>query len=161
MRIVILGNSGSGKSTMARHLIQTSGVPLLCLDEIAWEQGTHRRPIDESIRSLHQFIENNNEWIIEGCYGDLVEAALPFCTELRFLNPGVEVCVEHCRRRQWEPEKFPSQEAQQAMLTHLVEWVRQYETRDDEFGLKYHRRIFTQFKGPKKEYLSLSSYKDA
>lgn len=160
MRIILLGNAGAGKSTMAWHLICNSAIRRLSLDEIAWNEGTERKPLDESIRELHRFLENNDQWIIEGCYSDLVEAALPFCTELRFLNPGVEVCVEHCKRRPWEPEKFSSLEAQQKMLEQLVHWVREYEVRDDEYGLKRHRRIFADFNGLKKEYTDVSSYKD-
>jgi len=145
---------------MARHLIHDSGIPRLSLDEIAWNEGTERKPLDESILELQRFLGSNDQWIIEGCYSDLVEAALPFCTELRFLNPGVEVCVQHCKRRPWEPEKYSSQEDQQAMLDQLVQWVQEYETRNDEYGLKRHRKIFADFCGPKKEYTMVSSYQD-
>src|SRR5437870_10939397 len=93
-----------------------------------------------------------------GCYSDLVEAALGQCTELRFLNPGIEVCVAHCHRRLWEPEKFSSAQQQGAMLEQLVLWVKQYEIRDDEYGLKRHRKIFEQFAGSKREFTSLISY---
>lgn len=158
MKIILLGNAGSGKSTMARRLMGGRDIPRLSLDEIAWAEGTERKPLEASIRELQSFIEKNDEWIIEGCYGGLVEAALPFCTELRFLNPGAEVCVAHCKRRPWEPEKFPSAEEQRAMLDRLIQWVRDYETRDDEYGLKRHRRIFDGFTGPKKEYTTVASY---
>jgi len=96
--------------------------------------------------------------VIEGCYSDLVEAALPHCTELRFLNPGVEVCVEHCLRRPWEPEKFATEAEQNANLENLIQWVREYETRDDEYGLKRHRRVFDAFLGAKREYRSVEDY---
>jgi adenylate kinase family enzyme len=160
MRIILLGNAGAGKSTMARCLVQNKKTPRLSLDEIAWSEGTERKPFDESIRELEEFLGRNEQWIIEGCYSDLVEVALPQCTELRFLNPGVEVCVEHCRRRSWEPEKFSSQEEQKAVLATLIDWVREYETRDDEYGLKRHRKIFEEFNGRKKEYTDVSSYQD-
>ena len=39
MRIAILGNSGSGKSTVARSLAARSGAVLLDLDTVAWEPG--------------------------------------------------------------------------------------------------------------------------
>ena len=94
----------------------------------------------------------------DGCYGDLVEAALPHCTELRFLNPGVETCVAHCLDRPWEPSKFPSAEEQNAMLQTLVAWVREYETRNDEYGLKRHRFIYDHFGGIKREYKNVASY---
>ncbi len=119
MRIILLGSAGAGKSTMARCLVQNKKIPRLSLDEIAWSEGTERKPFDESIRELEEFLGRNEQWIIEGCYSDLVEVALPQCTELHFLNPGVEVCVEHCRRRSWEPEKFSSQEEQKAVLATL------------------------------------------
>lgn len=158
MRIILLGNAGAGKSTMARQLIGDRNIPRLSLDEIAWCDGTERRSLDASLRDLRRFIDANPEWVIEGCYSDLVEAALPFCTELRFLNPGVDVCVEHCRRRPWEPEKFPSPEEQQAMLDQLIDWVREYATRDDEYGLRRHRRLFDAFAGPKREYTNVADY---
>jgi adenylate kinase family enzyme len=158
MRIILLGNAGAGKSTMARRLIGNKDVPRLPLDEIAWAEGTTRMSLKESLRLLHEFISSNEHWVIEGCYGDLVEAALPHCTELRFLNPGVETCVAHCLSRPWEPSKFASAEEQNAMLQTLLAWVREYETRDDEYGLKRHRFIYGHFGGIKREYSSVTSY---
>ena len=161
MRLILLGNAGAGKSTMARRLTGSANIPRLSLDEIAWDEGfprPRRKPLEQSLTLLRQFIRSNDQWIIEGCYGDLVEAALPHCTELRFLNPGVETCVAHCNRRPWEPSKFSSAEEQDAMLTQLIQWVKDYETRDDEYGLKQHRRIFDGFSGPKREYISTASY---
>lgn len=160
MKLVLLGNAGAGKSTMARRIIGGRQIPRLSLDEIAWNPGAQRKPLHESRELLNDFLKANDQWVIEGCYSDLVEAALPYCTELRFLNPGIEVCVAHCHRRPWEPEKFSSPEDQAAMLTQLVQWVREYETRDDEYGLKRHRQVFERFPGRKREYTSVECYSD-
>jgi adenylate kinase family enzyme len=122
MKLVLLGNAGAGKSTMARRIIGNTQIPRLSLDEIAWDPGAKRKPLDESLKLLDNFLNANNQWVIEGCYSDLVEAALAQCTELRFLNPGIEVCVAHCHRRPWEPEKFASPEQQGAMLEQLILW---------------------------------------
>ncbi|HVD94674.1 MAG TPA: shikimate kinase [Candidatus Limnocylindria bacterium] len=158
MRLVLLGNSGAGKSMMARRIIGNENIPRLSLDEIAWDEGAKRKPLDASLRQLHAFIQTHDRWIIEGCYSDLVEAALPYCSELRFLNPGIEACVAHCNRRPWEPEKFPSAAEQEAMLHRLIQWVKDYESRDDEYSLKRHRRVFDNYTGPKREYTSVASY---
>lgn len=160
MRIILLGNAGSGKSTMARRLIGGNAIPRLSLDEIAWDNGAVRRSHEDSVTALTAFLQQNEKWIIEGCYSDLVEVALPHCTELRFLNPGVTVCVEHCRQRPWEPEKFATPDEQKAMLNTLMEWVREYDTRSDEYGIKRHRQIFDSFTGPKREYREVSEYDD-
>jgi adenylate kinase family enzyme len=159
MRLILLGNAGAGKSTMTRHLIGNADIPRLSLDEIAWDRGARRKPPKESLALLCQFLASNEQWIIEGCYGDLVETALPYCSELWFLNPGVETCVAHCKRRPWEPSKFSSAEEQEAMLGQLIQWVKDYEFRDDEYGLKRHRRIFDSFSGAKREYTSTSPMK--
>jgi adenylate kinase family enzyme len=160
IRLILLGNAGAGKSTMARRIIGNRPISRLSLDEIAWDPGPKRKPLEASLRLLNEFMQSHEEWIIEGCYSDLIEAALPHCTELRFLNPGTEVCVAHCHRRPWEPEKFSSPEDQTAMLNQLVQWVREYETRDDDYGLRRHRQVFDRFQGPKREYTSIDTYLD-
>lgn len=45
-------------------------------------------------------------------------------------------------------------EAQDANLRMLIGWVREYETREDEFSLREHRRLFDAHGGPKVEYTS-------
>ena len=154
MRLLIFGNSGSGKTTLARQLASEEGAAHLDLDVFAWDPGPVRRPIEASRAEIAAFIQANTDWVIEGCYGDLIEIAIPFSTEIRFLNPGVERCVANCLRRPWEPAKYASPEAQNEMLAYLLEWVRAYETRDDEFSLTRHRAIFEAYKGPKTEISS-------
>jgi len=151
-RILILGNSGSGKTTMARSLHEEHEIPHLDLDAIAWAAPGERLPLDESVAALRAFDQANPSWVIEGSYGSLVEAALPLCTELRFLNPGAEACVANCQRRPWEPEKYASAAEQDARLAFLLEWVRGYGSREDEYGLAAHQAIFDRFEGAKREY---------
>ncbi len=143
---------------MARSLIDGRNIVKLSLDEIAWSDQAVRKPLSESRLELEKFLRTNTCWVIEGCYGDLVDVALPYCDELRFLNPGVETCIEHCRARPWEPEKYSSPDAQEEMLDTLISWVKEYENRDDEYGLKRHRKIFESFPGLKREYLTASEY---
>lgn len=151
-RVIVYGNAGSGKTSMARLLSARLSVPHLDLDTIAWERPVVRKEFAASVGELQAFIDSNAGWVIEGCYGGLVEAALPWCSELRFLNPGVAACVRNCRGRPWEPHKFATPEEQDRMLSQLIPWVEQYESRDDEFSLARHRAIFDGFCGPKREY---------
>ena len=155
-RIVIFGNSGSGKSSLAKALSGLHGAAHLDLDLVAWEAERPgvRAPFDESVRALLQFIEGADAWVIEGCYSGLLGVAAAHCTEMIFLNPGVAACVANCEARPWEPHKYPSREAQDANLRMLVEWVKEYETRDDEFSLREHRRLFDAHAGRKVEYTS-------
>jgi adenylate kinase family enzyme len=154
-RIVVFGNSGSGKTTLARALTSQYGLAHLDLDSLAWDRPGVRRPSPESASAVRGFIHKHSEWVIEGCYGDLLEHVLPYASELRFLNPGVEACIANCRARPWEPEKYASKEAQDQKLDFLLDWVRKYESRADEYSLARHRELFESFRGPKVELLSL------
>ena len=153
MRTLVLGNSGSGKSTLARKLSAEHDLPHLDLDTIVWEPGlvaVMRAP--EAIQaSLDAFLDAHEHWVIEGCYGELVEAVAPRCTRLVFLNPGLEACLANNRRRPWEPHKYASPEAQDAMLEGLQDWVRGYYTRSDAWSYAAHRAIFDAFEGDKLE----------
>jgi adenylate kinase family enzyme len=155
MRILVFGNSGSGKSTLARRLAAEHGLAHLDLDAIVWEPGAIavQRHADEILASLNAFLSQHARWVIEGCYGELVEAASRQCTELVFLNPGLEACLEHNRRRPWEPHKYASKEQQDRMLDTLQAWVAGYYERQDPWSYHAHRRIFDAFPGRKRECL--------
>ena len=155
-RIIIFGNSGSGKTTLARRLQQQHSLPILDLDSIAWQpEWGKRRSFEASLPDLRQFIAAHKTWIIEGCYGDLIDAALTYCTDLRFLNPGIDVCVANCERRHNDWRKHRRPEDERSPLEELLPWIRDYEQRRDEFSLARHRAIFDQFDGRKTEYNEL------
>ena len=153
MKILVIGNSGSGKSTLAAQLAAAHDLPRLELDQIVWEphQIAVERPIEAVHRDLDAFIARHPRWVIEGCDGDLAARALPACTELVFLNPGVAACMENNRRRPWEPHKYDSPADQERMLANLLAWVESYYTRTDPRSYAFHRRLFDAFTGAKRE----------
>lgn len=160
MKAILIGNAGSGKSTLSREVRLHQQVAVLSLDEVAFKEGAVRRPVEESIAEARRFIDKNQSWIIEGCYSDIIAGVIDCCEELVFLNPGVDRCIAHCRARPWESGKFRSPEEQNENLENLLEWVRQYETRSDEYGLVRHRALYESFQGRKFEFTEPSQYKN-
>jgi len=153
MRLLLFGNSGSGKSHYADWLAKAHDLAHLDLDAIVWEPGRTavQRPLPAVRGDLAAFIDGHHRWVIEGCYGELIEAAAPDCTEMVFLNPGLSACLANNRLRPWEPHKYTSKEAQDAMLPALLDWVRGYYAREDDWSYARHRRIFDAFAGNKRE----------
>ena len=154
MKIVNFGNSGSGKSTLAKKLSKQHQLTHLDLDTIAWQKTipAKRLSFEQSEFKINQFIETNKYWVIEGCYSDLLKIPIKVCDEIKFLNPGIKVCIEHCRNRPWEPHKYESLEAQNNNLKMLINWIQDYERREDEFSLSSHKKLFDNFNGYKIEY---------
>jgi len=155
--LVIFGNSGSGKSTYAGLVSDQRGCAHLDLDTVAWEEGSHppqRRPIEASLREIEAFVQSHENWVVEGCYSDLLECIASHASEMVFLNPGVDVCIQNAENRKWEPHKYESIEAQNANLKMLISWIQQYDHREDEFSLLAHRRLFDSFSGDKHELRS-------
>jgi adenylate kinase family enzyme len=152
-RIVVFGNSGSGKSTYAAHLARIGQTTHLDLDTLVWEPGriAIRRPDSAVEQDLERFLETHGRWVIEGCYSEWVELASKRCTELVFLNPGEAVCLAHCRARPWEPHKYASPAEQDEMLAYLLGWVKGYSSRDESCSLVRHERLFRSFGGNKRE----------
>jgi adenylate kinase family enzyme len=52
MRLALLGNSGSGKSTRARWAAGRAGARHLDLDTVAWEPGPVKVPLDSPQQEL-------------------------------------------------------------------------------------------------------------
>ncbi|PZD75374.1 hypothetical protein C1752_00103 [Acaryochloris thomasi RCC1774] len=159
MKVILLGNAGAGKSTLTQKLLEKERAAVLSLDEIVFEEKTaNRRPLADSIAAAKRFIACNESWVIEGCYANILEPLLGECEQLIFLNPGVEVCLSHCRSRPWEPEKFDTAEAQSNNFENLIQWVKEYNTRQDEYGLARHQDLFNSFNGSKREFNDPSEY---
>ena len=157
MRILIFGNSGSGKTTLARTPAAKHRLAHLDLDSIVWEpkQIAVQRSADAIAASLRQFLIEHEAWVIEGCYGELIEVASTHCTDLIFLNPGLARCLANNQRRPWEPHKYASLEQQNTMLEALQAWVADYYTRKGPWSYEEHRRIFDGYTGRKVEYADL------
>lgn len=151
MKIVIFGNSGSGKSTLAKSLCAAQNLNHLDLDTLAWLPTTppQRKPLDQSASDIRQFICSSKGWVIEGCYSDLLELVLPDASEIIYLNPPVEICIQNAKQRPWEPHKYPSKSDQDANLDMLIEWIKQYNARTDTFSRQAHQALFDHFAGRK------------
>ena len=66
-RVAVFGNAGGGKSTLARKLAETTGLPLYPLDSIQWRPGGAEVPHEDYLAAHAEILRRDN-WIIDG-YG--------------------------------------------------------------------------------------------
>jgi adenylate kinase family enzyme len=150
-KILIFGNSGSGKSTLAKKLCLQRSLEHLDLDTLAWENETPpaRKPLNESVKAIREFTSSHSDWVIEGCYADLLDCVLADAKQVIFMNLPVVVCIANAGNRQWEPHKYESKAAQDANLPMLIEWISQYDNRADSFSKAAHMDLYQRFSGAK------------
>ncbi len=128
----------------------------LDLDTIAWlpEMPPKRKSISESKQEIDVFLHQNQGWVIEGCYSDLLELVLPQSDEIIFLNLPIDECIANAKNRPWEPHKYASKEAQDANLEMLIQWIEKYAHREDTFSKLSHEALFRGYQGKKTMYIN-------
>jgi ABC-type dipeptide/oligopeptide/nickel transport system ATPase component len=148
-RTLIMGNSGSGKSWLAKQLAEHLQAPWTDLDLIHWLSDEHSiaRPRAEAL-GMARVAANEERWVIEGVYGWMVSELAEQATTLIWLCLEDEDCVSHIRQR--EAERDDSDE----LLIALQDWAGSYRTRGDSSGFAAHQRLFAGFSGSKLQLMN-------
>jgi len=146
-KILIFGNSGSGKSTLAKQFVTRQGLAHLDLDTLAWlpTEPPTRTPLSAAFDSITQFTAQHDAWVIEGCYGDLLELLTTQATDMIYLCLDSGQCIANAQNRPWESHKYASKAAQDANLSMLIDWIGEYDSRTDTTGKLAHDTLFNCF----------------
>jgi len=142
-RILIYGNSGSGKTYLSNLIGNKVGVSPISLDNLFWLPGgyNHKRS-EENLSSLVESIKNKQEWIVEGVFGSLVEQFLSQATLLIYLDLPWVVCHKNLLSRGSESSKQLEPAQAEINFEKLLVWAECYYSRDTENSCSYHRSLF-------------------
>jgi adenylate kinase family enzyme len=97
-RIVIIGSGGAGKSTLARQLGADLGIPVHHLDKLFWRPGWVKSPPAE-FAVKQEAILREPAWIIDGNFGETIQARLRAADTILFLDLPTWVCLWGAVRR--------------------------------------------------------------
>ncbi|MBP2565742.1 topology modulation protein [compost metagenome] len=142
LRIAIIGNSRSGKSSLAAKAGSALKLPFYDLDRLHWEEDGRKRDEAEA-RLLVARHANTSDWIIEGVYGWLVETALPRAKVLIWLDLPWAECREGLLRRGAQHGETESDQAA------LLAWAGDYWTRTTSSSFAGHLQLYETFGGGK------------
>ena len=90
-RIVISGNCGSGKTTLAQELSQKLNIPIFHLDKYYWKPGWKKRNSKEFMM-LHNKLCKKKSWIIEGPYASGLAERCNLADVVVFLDRSPFLC---------------------------------------------------------------------
>jgi adenylate kinase family enzyme len=88
MRVLVIGTSGSGKSTFANRLAQAAGLTHVELDVLNWRPGWYDRSIEEPDAFLADVkaASDARAWVMAGNYAITRPIVLPRVTHLVWLD---------------------------------------------------------------------------
>jgi len=143
LRTLIIGNSGSGKSWLAKRLGDASAQRVTDLDDVHWLPGGYdaKRPRETAIE-LVTVAASARSWIIEGVFGWLAEPILHRATLLIWLDIPWPDCERNLRSRY-------RGETDTRSFRELVVWARGYWDRQTPSSHAGHKSIYESFEKPK------------
>lgn len=147
-KIIIIGNSGSGKTFLAQKLATILNVPVTHLDKLFWESESclHKRPKEIVYQEIAEIAEES-KWILEGVFGDLANIAISKADTLIFLNKDWSECSQALALR-------GSQGATEESFKELMDWAGLYWDRMTASSFEGHKKLFDQYIGNKIEFRS-------
>ncbi|PAT01819.1 hypothetical protein CI105_04845 [Candidatus Izimaplasma bacterium ZiA1] len=95
-KILILGSSGTGKTTLARTLSKKLKITALHLDSVYWEKNWRNIGKDEFDKKMKSFLKNNQSWVIDGNYlnNSHFKYRLDLADTIIYLDYGVSVALK-------------------------------------------------------------------
>ena len=97
-KVLVIGSSGSGKSTFARRLGEILKLPIIHLDSIFWHSDWVETPKDEWRTKVAKAIQGDS-WILDGNYSATMDLRLPVCDTVIFLETPRIICVYRILKR--------------------------------------------------------------
>lgn len=151
-KVAVFGNTGGGKSTLAKRLAELTHIPLYPLDLIQYRTGGGKVPHDDYLKA-HAALLQRDSWIIDGygcresswerfaCADTLIYIDLPLFTHFRWVTKRLFMGLFET------PEGWPegSPMISSTMSSYRVLWLcHQYLTpkyRDLVSAVRQHKRV--------------------
>ncbi len=84
-RIVVVGTTGSGKTTVGRCIAEALGVPFIEMDALNWGPNWTERPLEVFRKELREAISGPS-WVLDGNYSKVRDVYFPKATAFVWLD---------------------------------------------------------------------------
>jgi adenylate kinase family enzyme len=97
-RIIIIGCCGAGKSTLAIHMAEITGIPLIHLDKEYYKPLWEKPAPEEWERKMRELV-SAPKWILDGNYYNTMETRLIAADTVIFLDIDRFTCIHRIIKR--------------------------------------------------------------
>lgn len=98
-RIMIIGSSCSGKTTLGRRLGQTLNIKHIDLDDLNWLPGWQESSKDDLRAKIRNEIQGIDSWVISGGYSQTWDITMPLATHVIFPDIAYPILLQRLLRR--------------------------------------------------------------
>ncbi len=150
MRIIITGNSGSGKPWLATHLAEIHHCQVIHLDHIFWQPGGFsEKRYPEVVNQMIADAKREESWIVEGVFGELAEKFMDRADFFIWLDTDWSLCRDRLRQRGLESCRHMGREQSEQDLLELLDWASRYYERKNARSYDGHKALMERFNGEK------------
>lgn len=140
-RVVIVGDSNAGKSTLGERLASHLDVPFVELDALYWQPGWQARERDEFQDLLRKTLTATDGWVAAGNYSSHAHVHWPLAETMVWLDYPLRITVPRIVARSWR--RWRNNELlwgtnRERFIEQLMVWDEQKSL--IAFSLKHHRR---------------------
>ncbi len=168
-RIAIIGNAGSGKSTLSQKLHKITNLPIYYLDQYYWKPRWVRTEPYE-YKKMHDAICDKQEWIIDGINLRVMEYRIQRADMVIFLDIPRYLCFYRIFKRTFKnygketpssakgcPERFNWEYIK--FLKWVWDFKKKYPAKIQEFLSQYPEKQSYIFKSQPEVYAFIESVK--
>ena len=146
MKILIIGNVGSGKTTLGNNLAKLYGIKLFSIDNIVYDdENKLKREELEQINLLNKINRENKEYIIEGVLRKNMDFLLNLVDKIVVIDLNKKILKNRIRKRYIKQKIGISKDkylVSKVNLGEMYDWIEKYDyERINKLIIKYSRKI--------------------
>ena len=164
-RVMVIGTSCSGKTTLARQISDVLDVPHVELDVLHWGPNWTERPLDDFREAVAAHV-SEERWVVDGNYGKVRDIVLARATDAVWLNYPFRIVLGRalartCRRVVTREELFGGNREtfRSAFLSrYSIPW---WVVRTHRWRRRQYRELFSVGEGSRVRLVELRHPRDA
>lgn len=125
----MVGSGGAGKSTLARHMGQILGLPVIHLDRHYWKPGWVESSHEEWDHAVTE-LASGDAWVMDGNYGRTIRLRLRRADAVVFLDFPPWRCLLRVVRRRiasiWKPRPDMPDGFRDRLTWEFLVWIATY-----------------------------------